>query len=287
MSQLLESQSAESEPIAADEPAAPDWFNRLWAWNWWQAGVAIVFCLFFLFNNYMRLFYSDIWGHVAYGNWMLDHKSLPTEEPFAPLAEGMPVMCTAWLGQIVLGAAGRAGGTEAYSALFAVSITLTYLILARVCYLQTSRMGLSVIAAFLAWGVNWGRHAVIRPEMFGGLCFAVLLWLVVRSDPNRRRDRGEEIQLSLAGRLILWLGVPVLFALWANLHGSYIVGFAVLGGYALGRGIEVLWRGATCARARRRSEPRLHRRRPCPRIESPLPRQGCRHQRPVVPGRDR
>jgi len=32
-----------------------------------------------------------------------------------------------------------------------------------------------------------------------------------------------------------------LFAVWANLHGSFIVGFALLGCYAAGRALEVLW----------------------------------------------
>lgn len=36
--------------------------------------------------------------------------------------------------------------------------------------------------------------------------------------------------------------VFTLFLLWANLHGSFFIGFAVLGTYALGRAIEVTWR---------------------------------------------
>lgn len=247
MSQVIEQPIAppiavEAEPV---EPAStrPHPYAYLWTWKWRHFGVVLVFCLFFLFNNYMRLFYSDIWGHVAYGYWMLEHQSLPSVEPFVSLAEGMPVMCTAWLSQVVLALGGQWGGAEAYSAMFAISITLAYLILARVCYLQTSRVGLSVACAFLAWGVNWGRHAVIRPEMFGGVCFALVLWLVVRSDPKRtRQPMSEPSRLSKGDNVLLWVGIPLLFALWANLHGSFIVGFAVLGSYALGRGIEVLWR---------------------------------------------
>jgi hypothetical protein len=252
MSQTIDEQETRQDappalPIDAEpaaEQTARERFAHLWAWNYRQMGVVLVFCLFFLFNNYLRLFYSDIWGHIAYGNWMLDHQALPAEEPFVKLAEGMPVMCTAWGSQILLALGGRWGGPEAYSAMFAVSITLTYLLLARVCYLQTASIGLSVLAAMLAWGVNWGRHAVIRPEMFGGLCFAALLWLVVRSDSKRNRspEAGEDLPLSFEKKITLWLGVPLLFVVWANLHGSYVVGFAVLGAYALGRGVEVLWK---------------------------------------------
>jgi hypothetical protein len=42
--------------------------------------------------------------------------------------------------------------------------------------------------------------------------------------------------------LILWLGLPTLFCVWANLHGSYVVGLAFLGCVALGTAIDVGWR---------------------------------------------
>ncbi len=240
-------ESAATEPVDAEHSdEQPNRWQRLFLWDWRHLGAVLAFCLFFLFCNYLRLFYSDIWGHIAYGNWILDHQVLPTDEPFVSLAEGMRVVDTAWLGQVVLAQAGRWGGVEAYSTVFAISMTLTYLILARVIYLQTSSVGLSVLGSFLAWGVNWGRHAVIRPEMFGGVCFALVLWLVVRSDSRRRRMTSEptpeNTRWTRWDQLVFWLGVPVVFAAWANLHGSFVVGFAVLGCYALGRAIEVLWR---------------------------------------------
>ncbi len=240
--ELIETPESTEEMESSPHPLA-----RYFEWNKWQFLVVMGFCLLFIICNYMRLFYSDIWGHIAYGNWILDHQALPTVEPFVTLAEGMPVMCTAWLGQVVLAIGGRLGGAEAYSAMFAVCVTLTYLILARASYLQTSRLGISALAAMLAWGVNFGRNAVIRPEMFGSLCFAVLLWLAVRSDTDRERnplseDDTQPEPLTFGKQLGLWLGVPILFVIWANLHGSFVVGFAVLGAYALGRGLEVFWK---------------------------------------------
>lgn len=38
-----------------------------------------------------------------------------------------------------------------------------------------------------------------------------------------------------------YVAMPLLFAVWANLHGSFIVGFAVLGSYVAGRACEVIW----------------------------------------------
>jgi hypothetical protein len=40
----------------------------------------------------------------------------------------------------------------------------------------------------------------------------------------------------------LWLALVGLFVAWANLHGSFLLGIAILGCYALGRIVEVGWK---------------------------------------------
>ena len=199
------------------------------------------FALLFMHQNYLPLFHSDIWGHVAYGNWILEHRSLPTEEPFVTLAEGVPVVDTAWLGQVLFALAGRTGGPEAYSHLFAVVVLAGVLALMRAIYLQTRSAGLSAAGAWLAWVLGFSRHAVVRPEAFGVLCFALLWWLVVRTDEHRSRGLPRHRESAFGPAWLPYVAMPLLFALWAGLHGSFVVRFAVLGAYCAGRVCEVLW----------------------------------------------
>src|SRR5205823_6581417 len=51
---------------------------------------------------------------------------------------------------------------------------------------------------------------------------------------------GHPTDTSPARRL--WIAVPVLFVIWANLQSSFVCGLALLGCLAAGRGGEVLWR---------------------------------------------
>jgi len=62
--------------------------------------------------------------------------------------------------------------------------------------------------------------SIIRPQIAGFACFVVIFGLASRRDWSR----------------LLWVGVPILFALWANLHGSFLIGFGLLG---------LLWLGTT------------------------------------------
>lgn len=197
------------------------------------------FSAFYLYYAFIPIHHTDIWGHIAYGEWMLSHRALPAEDPFVTLAGGVPITCTAWLGQIVYAVAGELGGVEGYPFLFALLSLITYLVVARTSFLQTGGFGLGVGLSIFAWLLNFSRHRVIRPEAFGLLACAVLLWLLVRDRPWRASRGAGESGPRFA--MTTWIGMPVVFALWANLHGSFIVGLLILGCGLAGRALEVAW----------------------------------------------
>lgn len=228
---------SDDELSAVLTPKLPAWC----ALSGWHFVAAAGVVLFFAYHSYLHLFHSDLWGHVAYGEWILQHKQLPTEEPFVPLAAGVPVIATAWGGQVLLALAARTGDYEWLSHLFAITVWVSYLVLARAFWFRTRHGGVALFAAFLAWCISWGRHAIIRPEMFGVLCFFTLIWLLARG----RGEFGvvtDDLRPKRLPTRVTLMGVGVIFAAWANLHGSAIVGVAFLGCYLIGRTIEVLWR---------------------------------------------
>ncbi len=226
-----------------------------WALSPWHLAFVGMWCLFFLLLSYIPLRNTDLWGHAAYGQWILEHKTLPSEDPFQPLAAGMKVVDSAWLAQLIFAVADNAGGYEALSALFAIVTLLTFLVLARTFFLQSRLLAVTIVSVLLTIALGWSRLATIRPENFAALCFALLLWLVVRSKPLAlapRTPHNEPVPeaspvASARGGLrkrsawTLYLGVGLLMAVWANLHGSFVCGLAVLGCLLVGRVIEVAW----------------------------------------------
>ena len=198
--------------------------------------LTVLFGVVFLYYSYLPLFHSDIWGHVIYGEWILENGQLPESDPYLTLVDGVPVTCTAWLGQVIFAAAFRADGAEAVSVIFGVTNLATWLILTVACYLRCRSIWCAVAAAFFCWVAAWSRHAVVRPEIFGSLCFGILLlMIIVRTQASQTSDN----PLSAFRNVLFNVGVGLVFALWANLHGSFIVGFGVLGCQLLGRAIEV------------------------------------------------
>jgi hypothetical protein len=214
------------------------------ALTWKQLLICVWFAAFFMYLNYIPIFHSDIWGHVHYGKFALEQGHFPKYDPFMPLTEGMSAPDTAWLSQLLFALVERWGGPQFISNLFAIAGLATYLIYGRVFFVLTRRLSMVVLGTALVLMFGWSRHAIVRPETFGILCFALLVWMVIQGEPWRSRRPGHHREADAPAKLpwAVWIGVPLLFVLWANLHGSFLVGLAVLGCHALGRVIEVGWK---------------------------------------------
>ncbi len=200
-----------------------------------QLAVCVWFAVFFVYLNYIPLFHSDIWCHVNYGSWMLDNGKLPSEDPFLPLASGVRVVNTAWLSQLIFAGAERIGGPQAIANVFAITVLASFALYTRAFYLISGRKSLAMLGMFLVLAMGWTRHAIVRPEIFGGLLTATLFWLLLRVDPWRSRTAAFADDDSKATfPRYFWIVLPLLFALWANLHGSFAVGLMVIACHAIG-----------------------------------------------------
>jgi hypothetical protein len=208
-----------------EQPPTPRWYL-----TFADVPIAFFWGLMFWVLNKASLPNGDLWGHVVYGSWILDHGSLPTDDPMMPLAAGIGVVDDTWLSQVILAAVEGAGGFDWLSNLFAVLVVVTYLFLARACYLVSGSKWVASAGVLAALYLAWERSATFHAETFGALCFAVLLWLVAGSGAGTG-DRPP--------RRSLWLAVPALFVLWANLHPSFVFGLAVLGCCVAGRIVDV------------------------------------------------
>lgn len=214
--------------------------------------LAVAFLLaLFAISTQFPLWHTDIWGHVRYGQWMVEHGRIPDREPFCPWWDGrVPFTQFYTLSQTVLYlvyAAGatlaggdalsqQAGGVEFLRYLHALLNTGRYGVLMLVFVRLCGSWNLALIGAMISLLLDLSNLAVIRPQGFGQLFFALLLWPLSRSE-------------SLSVRSLLL--IPGLLVVWANTHGSYLTGLALLGCMAVGRTIDASGRVWTDLGSRR------------------------------------
>ena len=154
----------------------------------------------------------DLTYHLRAGDEILSSGAIPRVDTWTYTAPGAPWVDQQWGAQVVLEAAYRLGGWTGLVLLRAVLVAVIFgsvFAIARWRGLCGRASALLTLAAFAVSAVA----LAMRPQLIGMAMFAVVLLLVVDRRAHPRR---------------LWL-VPVIVAIWANVHGSFFLGPVVLG----------------------------------------------------------
>ena len=218
--------------VSVLEDRMPEWFRSTRTF----AGLSVMLLVVFLFLNYRPLWHTDLWGHLAYGRLIRESGLgvLYGNEPLMPLAEGIRFTDTAWLSQVIGFLAYESLGISALQFLFAFSVTLCLGLLTWRFYRRTESALVTVLGLVMFVVVAWQQmfvnapsvfvpSALIRPQLAGWVCFIALFVALT----SRRWHKSY------------WALIPLLFAVWANLHGSFLVGLTLLGCLLLGRAIDI------------------------------------------------
>jgi hypothetical protein len=155
---------------------------------------------------------SDLYWHLAIGRDTLAH-GLASTDAYSWTVPGQPVSVDQWLGQVLWALADEAGGWPGIVALRAVAIALLVGIIVYAALRERPARPLGAVLAALP-AIALSRFVwTERPELFGFICFALLVVLL------RAARSGSDGALY-------WL--PPLIVVWANLHGSFALGAGLI-----------------------------------------------------------
>jgi hypothetical protein len=167
----------------------------------------------------------DLWGHLLFGRdfWVTGLVNRP--DPYSFVTQGQEWFNHEWLAEAISWKAWEWGGTWGLIGLK----TGMGLLMVAALYRHLRRRGVMHPAAGLfvmlaSTLLALGMYS-LRPQAFTYVCFLALLLVLERA------DRGDT-------RGLWWL--PPIFAAWANLHGGFLAGLAILGVFALGAVAEGL-----------------------------------------------
>jgi hypothetical protein len=146
---------------------------------------------------------SDTWWHLRAGEEIWRSRTVALRDTFSHTAYGAYWPDHEWLTQVLFYGLYRAGGLKLLTAVMAGAATVTWIIVWRLTpggyRLRLLLLCLALTSSSIAWS--------IRPQVLTLLCLASTAFLL-----HRRRLR--------------WL--PLLFLVWANLHGAVLLGLVVL-----------------------------------------------------------
>jgi hypothetical protein len=175
----------------------------------------LVYALFLVAGNRLLIDPDTMW-QITVGQWIIDHRAVPTTDVYSFTMRGQPWISTQWLAQVLYAKAYALSGWGGPGVLAASAISATFALLTKFLSRRFSESTTLVfVAAALALTVP---HLLARPHV---LALPVMVaWvggLIAAAD---RRAAPS-----------FWL-VP-LMALWANLHGGFVFGLVLIGPIAL------------------------------------------------------
>ena len=198
------------------------------------ASLVVLFVVFFYRFASINLFDSDFWWHVSTGRYIATTGSLPDQDPFSfvsTLEENKNlhemrekfILKQYWLAQIIFylifSTTGPAG----------IILLRTFLLVMTLFFvfwrLQKWRVNLPLTFAFLfLLFQNLTRAIAERPVLFT-IFFAAFTFFILE-DFKEKKDK----------RIFLLLPAMIL---WANLHGGFILGVAIIMAFMIGEGIKI------------------------------------------------
>ena len=153
----------------------------------------------------------DIWWHLRNAAYLVQHHSFPSVDTYSFSAAGSPWMNFEWLSELPFFLGFKAMGLQGVLTVYFVLLVLIYVgVYYRSCQAgaDCKDAAIATLGAICLGAVSIGP----RMLLFGWLCMVGLLLVL-----DRFRRTGKS----------LWL-LPPLFALWINLHGSWVFGMIVL-----------------------------------------------------------
>jgi hypothetical protein len=191
--------------------------------------VALVALSLMVSLGYSRYLFADSYYDLYAGRYIVHH-GIPHHNVVTVVAHGAPWIDQQWLAHVVYYAAWAAAGYPAVALLSSLVLTSGFAVL----MLALRGRGVPPTRAFLwtcATVIVYLGNIPIRAQSFAYPLFALTLWLVVL-DSQAPRPRAR-----------VWLVLPVL-VLWANTHGSVLIGAALVALYAGYRAVVAMVRRA-------------------------------------------
>ncbi len=172
------------------------------------AGYIAIAVLFGLtaFSSNLEIKDLDLWLHVKTGQYIVEHRHIPSQDMLSCSIAGKPWLDHEWLFQVIAYGIHHTWGFDGLITMQVVVVFLTFLVLLLIAY-RSDRQWLAVFMLLLMLMIYQNRFT-IRPDIFSLLFFALDMFILA---------------LCLDKRWALG-AMAIIQVLWVNMHGFFIFG---------------------------------------------------------------
>ena len=173
---------------------------------------------------------SDIGWHIRNGKLILLTHAVPHTDSFSSTMSGHTWYAWEWLYDLLIAAIHQVFGLNGVVFYTAAIIAATFVLTLHFALRRGGNLVITFFLLILSLGAS-AVHFLARPHVLSWL-FAVI-WFELLDSVSAARN-------GQAGKRLFWL--PALMIVWVNLHGGFVLGFAMLAIYMAGGAIEYFTR---------------------------------------------
>jgi hypothetical protein len=176
---------------------------------------------------------AGIGWHIRTGQLILATHSIPKVDPFSSSMIGQCWFAWEWFYDVLTGWLDGAAGLNGVVLLTAVIIALVFFWVFRLMLLRGANIVIALLLVLLAASASM-IHFFARPHMVSWLFAVAWFWILESSEgdcvnfPTKSASNH-----STTDRLQSPYLLPLLMLVWVNMHGGFLIGFALLAIYWL------------------------------------------------------
>ena len=179
-----------------------------------------------LFAWYAHPFTADFPWLWRTGSWILEHRALPTSDPFSWTHQGKPWLVYQWLFEAVIAAIVTVVGLKGLFALYQ-SAAIGLYVIAPITFAVPRRIGLMQVLPGAIFAMVLAPYNLSLRPMIASSALLLAQHVLVH--------RWRADQVSWKATILL---IGLVYLLWSNLHMGVTIGLASLLLFALGDALE-------------------------------------------------
>ena len=159
---------------------------------------------------------GDTFWHIAAGQWTLAHGGAPHADPFSYTYAGTPWIAHEWLAEVMMASAYAGAGLRGVTALTGLAVGMAFYALARA--VGRDLRGPAIFAVLGVAALILAPSLLARPHI---LALPVSVWWILAL-----------VRAQAAGKAPSLWALPLMM-LWANMHGGFVFGLALIAPFGL------------------------------------------------------
>jgi len=172
---------------------------------------------------------ADIGWHIRNGQQILHTHAIPRTDLFSSTMAGKPWYAWEWLYDLLIAIVHQVFGLNGVVFYTAAIIAVTFVVSLHVGLRRGASLPITLFLLILSLGAS-AVHFLARPHVVSWLL--TLIWFDLLD------SAAADSSISKPDKQVYWL--PAIMAVWVNLHGGFVLGFALLVVYLAAGAIEYL-----------------------------------------------